>query len=225
MNRRVGMYYLVGAILLALLAFTATPWTLPFLWPAASLAVITAGYFGAGPRIYGKRNGGHPLWSRTLHFFPFLGHELSRQHYARGCNAWDELLPGLLIGRQLNEKEALALKQEGVTAVLDLTSEFEEPQTLTDLHYLNVPLLDLTPPSQAQLEKALAFIDQHIPDGKVYIHCKIGYSRTASFAGTYLLRRGHATDAQEAMAALRAARPSMFIRPEAGATISGKHAS
>ncbi|MEX0325888.1 MAG: dual specificity protein phosphatase family protein [Puniceicoccaceae bacterium] len=225
MNRRVGMYYLAGATLLALLAFTAAPWTLPLLWPGASLAVVSAGYFGVGPRIYGKRDGAHPLWSRILHVFPFLGHEISRRHYARGCNAWDELLPGLLIGRQLNEEEALALKQEGVSAVLDLTSEFDEPGTLKGLHYQNIPLLDLTPPSKAQLEEAMAFIERHIPEGKVYIHCKIGYSRTAAFAGIYLLRSGHAKDAQAAMEALKAARPTMFIRPEAAATIAGGEAS
>jgi hypothetical protein len=220
MNPRVGTYYLAGAALLALLAVSGHPWTLPLLWPAASLAVVATGYFGLGPRIYAKTNGKHPLWSKVFHFFPFLGHELSRCHYARGCKAWDELVPGLVIGRHLSGGEASQLKQEGVTAVLDLTSEFEEPGELRDLDYLNIPLLDLTPPSSAELDQGMAFIARHIAEGKVYIHCKIGYSRTAAFAGTYLIRNGHAPDAATAMAMLKSVRPSMFIRPETASTIA-----
>ncbi|HZW07107.1 MAG TPA: dual specificity protein phosphatase family protein, partial [Phycisphaerales bacterium] len=51
--------------------------------------------------------------------------------------------------------------------------------------------------------------------GKVYLHCKLGYSRTAAVAGHWLLRSGRVRTADEAVAMLRAARPDMIIRSEA----------
>jgi len=50
---------------------------------------------------------------------------------------------------------------------------------------------------------------------KVSLHCKIGYSRTAPIAGSYLVHSGHATDANEAIRQLKQARPSIIIRREA----------
>jgi len=218
-NRRTGSYYAIAAVLLAGVALATRPFGLILLWPALALFLVSLGYFGLGPSIYGKRNGQHPLWARCLYYFILLGHEISRRCYARQCRQWDEVIPGLLIGRQLNQTEAEQLINEGVIAVLDLTSEFSEPPALRSLHYLNIPLLDLTAPSKAGLASAEAFISKHMPNGKVYVHCKIGYSRTAAITGTYLVRAGHAKNSAEAMKMLRRARPPIVIRPEAVAVI------
>ena len=51
--------------------------------------------------------------------------------------------------------------------------------------------------------------------GRVYVHCKIGYSRSAAVVGAWLVASGAARSADEAIARLRAARPSIVIRPEA----------
>ena len=219
MNSRTGLYYLLGSLLLGIGAVVFGPVGWILLWPAVSLLLVSAGYFFLGPRVYFKRHGTHPRLVRVLHLFVLLGHEMSRRCYARNCAAWDELVPGLLIGRQLNDAEAAELVKAGVTSVLDLTSEFQEPQVLRELNYLNIPLLDLTAPTPNDLSAAIQFISDHIGSGKVYVHCKIGYSRTAAFVGSYLVRKGHAKDADEAIRMLHAARPSIIIRPEARAII------
>jgi protein-tyrosine phosphatase len=219
LNRRVGLYYVIGALLLWIPALFFWPWGFILFWPALSLIVVALGYFGFGSRVYSKSSGQHPMWARLLHFFTMLGHELSRRAYARRCRPWDPLAPGLLIGRQLTVQEVESIKQESVRAVLDLTAEFSEPTALRSMHYLNLPLLDLTAPSNQELDSALKFIEDAIAHGSVYIHCKIGYSRTAAVAGSYLIYSGHAANAGEAIAQLRAARPSIVIRPEARATI------
>jgi protein phosphatase len=115
----------------------------------------------------------------------------------------------------LNRTEAEQAKQKGVTAVLDLTSEFSETTAFRRLAYQNIPILDLTGLNPAQLRQAVEFIERHEEDGVVYIHCKAGYSRTAAVAGAYLIASGRAATTEEAMALLRKARPSIVIRPEA----------
>lgn len=219
MNRKVGSYYLLGAGLLAAIAFLLPPLGWLLLWPAASLLLVATGYFGLGSKVYFKRNGRiHPV-ARALHVFTLLGHDLSRRHYAKAGRPWDPLTPQLWIGRQLTARETKDLHAGAVTAVLDLTAEFSEPPALRRLRYFNVPVLDLTAPSSVQLEDALAFIEREARHGIVYVHCKIGYSRTACIAGRYLLHAGIATDPDHAIRRLRAARPSIVIRPEAEAIL------
>ena len=87
----------------------------------------------------------------------------------------------------------------GVTAVLDLTAEFSETKPFRALVYRNIPILDLTAPSIEQLREMAAFIDEESRQGIVYIHCKIGYSRTAGAAAAYLLQTGKAASVSEAI--------------------------
>ncbi len=148
-----------------------------------------------------------------------LGQHLSLVHYRRQCRPWDEVVPGLRIGRVLNREEANVVIGQGVTAVLDLTAEFSEARPLTGVEYLNLPILDLTAPTRGQLDMAVSFITRQIENGTVYVHCKIGYSRTAAVVACYLLASGKAHSPDEAMDLLRRVRPSIVIRPEARSAI------
>lgn len=216
LNLRVGAYYGSGALGIALMAFTAWPWTAVLLWPAFSLACVAAGYFGLGSAIYRKREGRVPLPNRLLLAPAFLGQRWSWQHYRRSCRPWDAVAPNLLIGRILTNFEARQLAAEGVTAVLDLTAEFSEPPALRALTYCNIPLLDLTAPTPRELKQATQFIGQQIAAGAtVYVHCKVGYSRTAAVVGAYLLASHGTSSLEETVTRLRSARPGLVIRPEA----------
>jgi len=148
-----------------------------------------------------------------------LGQHLSLVHYRRQCRPWDEVVANLWIGRVLNDQEATRIVEQGVSAVLDLTAEFSAARPFAGVVYLNLPILDLTAPTRGQLDAAVAFIAAQIERGTVYVHCKIGYSRTAAVVAAYLLASGNARTPDEAMALLRRARPSIVIRPEARAAI------
>jgi protein-tyrosine phosphatase len=102
-----------------------------------------------------------------------------------------------------------------VTAVLDLTAEFSEASAFLGIRYLNLPILDLTTPTQEQLQEAVAFIAEEAEHGIVYVHCKVGYSRSAAVVGAHLLATEQAATPEEAVAMLREVRPSIIIRPEA----------
>lgn len=220
-NRRAGLLYALGGALLVVAALALPRTGLILLWPAFSLAAVAAGYFGAGPAVYGKEDGRISASARLLLAPCLLGQRLSLCYYRRQARPWDEVAPGLLVGRQLNGREAAAAVRAGVRAVLDLTAEFSAPRPFREVAWCNLPVLDLTAPGPAQLAEAVAFISGHMAKGTVYVHCKIGYSRSAAVAGAWLLASGRARTAAEAMGQLRAARPSMVIRPEAVAALEG----
>lgn len=213
-NCRVGAYYLVGAILLVAVAALGWPWSVPLLWPAVSCAIVAVAYAGAGPSIYRKSGGRLPLFTRVIMAPVLLGQDLSLRHYRRHGRPWDEAAPELLMGRKLNSAEAEKLLASGVTAVLDLTAEFSEVELLRQTVYCNLQILDLTAPTLTQLQRAVEFIRMNAVTGVVYVHCKIGYSRTAAVVGAYLMAAGHATGADDAMAQMREARSPLVIRPE-----------
>jgi protein phosphatase len=119
------------------------------------------------------------------------------------------------MGRQLTAREAARAVAEGATAVLDLTGEFSEASTLLSLDYLNLAVLDLTAPTPVQLRAAIDFINAHRRAGAVFVHCKIGYSRSAAVIGCWLLDAGLAVTAIDAVAWMRVARPTLVVRAEA----------
>jgi protein-tyrosine phosphatase/membrane-associated phospholipid phosphatase len=218
-NRRVGFYYLLASLAGSGLAALWWPWGSIFLWPAAACLAATAAYFGLGPGIYRKVDGRLTLSTRILLAPLLIGQQLSLLYYRRQCRAWDEATSHVWIGRRLSHREAADAVQRGVTAVLDLTTEFSEATPFLSANYLNVPILDLTAPTPEQINQCVTFISENMRQGIVYVHCKIGYSRSAAVVGAYLLKSGAVNSADEAIARLRAVRPSLVVRPEAADAI------
>ena len=224
-NYRVGTYYLAGTLACLTLAGMAWPWTAILLWPAVSLGITSSGYFGIGPGIYRKHEGRIPLSARLLLAPSLAGQFFSLLYYKRQCLPWSEITPHVWLGAQLNKHEAGDAKRRGVTAVLDLTAEFSETPVLLDANYNNIPVLDLTGIPGSQLSRAVEFISRHAEKGVVYVHCKIGYSRSAAAVGAYLLASGQAPNIEEALAIQRKARPTIIFRPEVVAALEAFHAS
>lgn len=191
------------------------PWGVFLLWPAAALGIVAAAYFALGPRIFRKTNGRLPLSTRFVLGPMLVGQYLSLVYYRCRCRAWDQVSPGVLVGCVLTRAEARALIQQGVTAVVDLTAEFSESAPLRATRYLNLPILDLTAPTQEQLRQAAAFIEAEAATGCVYVHCKIGYSRSAAVVGAYLLTRQPGIEVTAVVDRLRKVRPTIVVRPEA----------
>lgn len=219
-NFRVGVYYATGAVLL--LAFTVIfrGWTILLLWPAFAVGIIATSYFGIGPGVYRKING-RLRWSARLLLAPcLLGQRLSFYYYRRCCRAWDAVTPRIWIGGQLSRREVNQALRGGVTAVLDLTAEFSEPKGFRDIGYRNIQVLDLTAPTQEQLVAMAEFIATNVQNGIVYVHCKIGYSRSAAAVAAYLLRSGRANRAADAFGMIRRVRPAMIIRSEVIAALN-----
>jgi predicted protein tyrosine phosphatase len=213
-NRHVGLSYAAPALIFAGLSIWFWPWGAFLLWPMTALGIVASAYFGVGPLIFHKTDG-RLHWSARIVLAPcLLGQWLSLLYYRRQCRPWDKVTPQVWIGRTLSHAEATAAARLGVTAVLDLTAEFSEPCPFNALIYRNIPILDLTAPSNDQLHEMAAFIDDESRKGVVYIHCKIGYSRTAAAAAAYLLSTRKADGVAKAIALLHEVRPSIVVRPE-----------
>jgi rhodanese-related sulfurtransferase len=219
-NRRIGLYYAAGAVVVLFMGAIFWPWGILLLWPTIALGIVAIAYFGAGPVIFHKTKGKLP-WSTRFVLAPcLLGQYFSLLYYRRRCRPWDEVTPRIWIGGKLGCRAAKKALDSGVASVLDLSAEFSEVKLFREINYRNVPVLDLTAPTQAQLAEMSEFIGDHSRDGAVYVHCKIGYSRSAAAVAAYLIMSGKANTAEEAFAIIRRVRPSVVIRPEVSSALS-----
>ena len=219
-NPRIGSYYAAGAAFLVLLGAMFWSWGVLLVWPAIALGIVSIAYFRAGPIVFRKTEGKLP-WSTRFVLAPcLLGQYLSLLYYRRQCRAWDKVTPQVWIGGKLGRRSAKKALRSGVVSVLDLSAEFSEAKRFRKINYRNIPVLDLTAPSQAQLMEMSKFIGNHSRNAAVYIHCKIGYSRSAAAVTAYLIMSGKAKTAEEAFAMIRRVRPSVVIRPEVRSALS-----
>lgn len=213
-NSTVARLYGLGALVVGVAVVMGWPFGFFMLWPMVSFLGMAAAYAGFQPAIYRKEEGLVVFGSWMLYAPVLWGQWISWAYYSRLSRPWDEVIPGVWLGRQLLVSEARWAVQSGVTAVLDLTMEFSEPAPFRQVCYLNIPVLDLTAPTGEQLDQAARFIGSQAGKGVVYVHCKAGYSRSAAALAAYLLQSGRAASVEEACAFIRKKRPGVVIRPE-----------
>jgi protein-tyrosine phosphatase/membrane-associated phospholipid phosphatase len=209
-NPKIGAIYAIGSAVCLASALIIGPWGLILTWPAFALAMVSAGYFGLGPGVLRKSEGRRSLSMRILLAPYLLGIYLRLLWYRRKTRPFDEVVPGLLIGRRLRAKEA---RRVDATAVLDLTAEHSECTPFLSLPYKNVQIMDLTLPTREQLREAVEFVTGRMRSGTVYVHCAIGYSRSAAVAAATLLELGQAGSPEEAIDRVRRARPEIVVPP------------
>jgi len=96
------------------------------------------------------------------------------------------------------------LKALGIGALVNLTRSDWPPQLIaaSGLRYLHLPIGDLEPPGQGQVDEFVTFCDESMRQGRaVAVHCLAGKGRTGTMAACYLVHRGAA--AQEAIGRVR----------------------
>jgi 1-acyl-sn-glycerol-3-phosphate acyltransferase len=216
---KIGSAYLLGAGLLICAAAAAWPWGVVLLWPALSVAIASGAYFGRRASVFHKSHGRISVPTRVL-LLPYLaGQRVSWMYYRRQTRLYGRVAPGVLVGAMPSGREAEHLVEQGVTAVLDLTAELSEARPFTEVAYKNIPVVDLTPPTVRELMEGAVFIAEHATRGVVYVHCKIGYARSAAMVAAYLLYSGRARTVADAFDIVRRARPSIVVRPEVWAVL------
>ena len=192
------------------------------LWPWGSLLLVArgvagdrrGGYYRLGPSVFRKENGVVP-WSTWWAMGPFLiGQYLSRLYYRRQCRAWDPVTPNVWIGSALTSAKRDAPSNEGVTAVLDLTAEFTAAKPFRT-QIIATSRSSISPRRHSQLDDDRRLHLRAIERGIVYVHCKIGYSRSAAAVIAWFIATGQVNSVAEGDRATREqVRPSIVVRPE-----------
>ena len=106
--------------------------------------------------------------------------------------------------------------------MLDLTGDFDESDSLREGgDYVNLQLMDLIEPPPEALRDAATCIETAYRQGKtVFVHCTLGYSRSAQVVAHWLATTGRACSLQEALERIRAARPGIVVARNVPATLN-----
>jgi hypothetical protein len=83
-----------------------------------------------------------------------------------------------------------------------------------------VPMLDLVTPAPEKLASAVAEIEAACAEGRVWVCCALGYSRSAAAVAAWLLTTRRAANVDEAIAEIRRARPRIVLDAGARAAIA-----
>ncbi|MGX9462058.1 diacylglycerol kinase family protein [Shewanella sp. A14] len=192
-------YYYTFGTFIALYLCTVSPNVLlqvAFGWVALSLGLVSSAYWFNSASIFRKSQDGRIPWYISWSFIPFL----------MGCqlyNAWarkNDKVPAiqkidkqLYLACRLFPRDVDQLKHEKIGAILDVTAEFDALEwTLIDenIEYLNIPILDHSVPTVAQLNQAVNWLHSQVSKGNnVVVHCALGRGRSVLVLAAYLVCR------------------------------------
>ena len=210
---RLAWRYGAGALVCLIPALQGGVWLL-FLWPAVALGIVAAAYAGLGPAVF-RKEGGRLSWAAKLMLGPYrLGQSLSWRYYRRGmATPFSEVWPGVFIGARLDDKESTAFVAAHPRCLtLDLTGDFDEVDVLRAGDYVNVPIMDLTPPPPRALDAAVLYIAAAVWQNRpVLVHCTLGYSRSAWVVAHWLVTTGRVQSIHEAFERIRTVRPGVVV--------------
>ncbi|MGI2216541.1 diacylglycerol kinase family protein [Shewanella baltica] len=191
-------FYLAGAVLLAYFAVTGTSPLLTFIWAWTSLSLFLVGsaYWFNLASIFRKRQDGTIPWYIRWGFIPFLLGCRLYNHWARkrdSVPSMQKIDEQLYLGCRLFSADLEKIKANKITAILDVTAEFDGldwSQFEDHIEYLNIPILDHSVPTSAQLNQAVNWLHRQVRANKqVLIHCAMGRGRSVLVLAAYLVCR------------------------------------
>jgi protein-tyrosine phosphatase len=147
----------------------------------------------------------HYLFDKLFPVIRFVYERILRQPW------FDEIKPQLWLGGAPHyQRDYDFIRDEGITAVLNIRAEREDDTAFYDQHgisHAQVKVLDVTVPNQKAIDTSVAFIHDQVQNGRtVLIHCAKGRGRSATVLAAYLMKH-HGLTFDEANALMKGKRP------------------
>lgn len=197
--------YGLGSLTCFILAFCIQGPAWGLLWPAVALLFITIGYLGAGASVFQKKSDGSISPSATILLLPYRLIAWGTYHYfAKHCAQPSIVNEHIVLGGS-------PLYPLQTQAVLDMTCEWPRNSYSKGLKYCSQPQIDLLPLSAEDIEQSVHTMDELAQSGSVYIHCKLGYSRSATVAVAWLVHHLDAKNIEDAVMLVEQARPQVVL--------------
>jgi protein-tyrosine phosphatase len=216
-RRVLALRYGAGALAIGTLAIHSGGGVLWLLWVSGSLALVSTIYAFFGEAAFQKEADGSMSTAAWWLLGPyFLGAWLNSRWWTRTTRSADVVVPGLLLGRMPTREER---ESHGVRAIVDMAAEL--PCAAEGVRYVNVPVLDLAPPSTAQIERSVAAIETVFSNGPVLVCCALGFSRSATAVAAWLRASGRAASHADAIEQVRRARPAVVLDASHVAALEG----
>jgi protein-tyrosine phosphatase len=212
MRKKTPHHWIAFAFLLigGLLLYESVVLHWHWIWPASNCLWVGGAYYTVKGRVFGKRDDGELAPFAVFLLLPFLLINWATwyfQNWISSENPHDEVSPGLYFGRRPFEEQL----PEGVSLVVDMTSEFANPGYAEGVAYIAVPTLDAFVPDDALFLDAVR--RAALWEGGVFVNCANGHGRSALMVGAILMRRGLAKSVEEAEAEIVRARPLAAWHP------------
>ncbi|MFB2978443.1 dual specificity protein phosphatase family protein [Microseira sp. BLCC-F43] len=206
-----ALTFLIFGILSIIFGWNLVIFRWLFLWTGVSFIIVGSAYGGIGSKVFGKKsNGTLNKWCLFL-LLPYLLLTRIIWHIQRSISKEDccnEIAPGIWLGRRAFVNEL----PNNISLIIDLTAEFSEPpNVISGKTYICLPTLDTSVPPDRVFQKLIHTICSW--NGNVYIHCALGYGRSATVAAGVLLAKGLVDNLNQAEKLLLTARPQIKFSP------------
>ena len=191
---RLTLLYLAGAVLCTIGAFVLRGFGWLLLWPGFALSMVAAAYWT-----------GDSAWLRnSLLMLPYtVAAWINSRLWTRNHPAKNHLRDAVWIGRAPSTTD-----RDGMNSIVGLAPELP---IRGDAH---VAMLDLSPPTEDQLDQAVHAIDGLADRRPTLVCCALGYSRSAVASAAWLIAAGHAKSPEDAIEQVRRARPQIVVGPK-----------
>lgn len=222
-----GVYYLLGSIFFAALAFILNGVFVWLAYPALSLFLVSLAYFLVRPHFFqklptGKMSNGAWILFAPYFIFAWLNSRIWTRSHPEDSLIIEVDTTRIYLGRIPNAKVAQQYHSLfDCCAELPLTKYSNNNQRYKP-QYQSFKSLDLIPLQANQLQSAvekfdLLFQQTHELKDKgqsLLIFCALGYSRSTSILCAWLIKNNHAHSAQDAMTMIQNARPWIVLKEE-----------
>jgi hypothetical protein len=210
--------FLLLTVALTYLGLHAHPHVLrvPLFWAAFSFLLVAGAYALNRPCPFMRMRRGRANFIGWGAFWPYFGLKQLTFTFGRLTTReapFNEIVPGLYLGRLLTAREAAEKLPFRLAGVVDLMCELPESAPLRHRAiYLSLPVLEGMPPKLEQLREGAAWIAQRLAAGPVYVHCAMGHGRSGTMVVAALLASGRVKTVEEGIAMVQGKRPGAKIQ-------------